>query len=389
MLLLTLALAAPTVAPTPVENPQALRPWFDALRRTAAGEGVTRALHYGDSTIACDGIAHTVRERLAAQFGDAGPGFITASFDPRWHARSDVSAKKSGDWTLKTILFGGASGRYGLGGIVGIARSASATVRAISRLVPTSTIRQQIAEVWYQSGVGYGTVWAKADGIEVIRVSAAGAATGDQRATVRIPAGFESVTFGATGVVPFYGLVLETGAPGTTWESLGVVGVGSKSFTTFAGAALAEQTTLRDPDLIVVQIGGNEAGYPSLLGQGGVQYRPTFESGLTTILAGAPDAACLVVSPLDQGAVDELTLLAASKPGMPNLVAQQRAVAIDAGCAFWDGYGAMGGKGSALIWANARGLGTGDYVHLTGAGLEKIGGALADALLQAYATDSG
>ena len=47
-----------------------------------------------------------------ARFGDAGPGFVPASCDPRWNQRSDISARKSGDWTLKTILFGGASGHY-------------------------------------------------------------------------------------------------------------------------------------------------------------------------------------------------------------------------------------------------------------------------------------
>lgn len=380
-LLASLALAGPVVVPTAVENPSALRPWFDALSRAKAGTGVARAIHYGDSTIACDGIAHTVREKLVARFGDAGPGFVTAAFDPRWHQRSDVSARKSGDWTLKTILFGGASGRYGLGGIVGIARAASATIKAMTG---DAVSRQQHAEVWYQAGVGYGTAWAKADGVEIVRVSAAAASTTDDRATFDIPAGFETVTFGSTGVVPFYGVVLETGKPGVTWEDLGVVGVGSKSFTTFAGAGLASQVTMRAPDLVVIELGGNEAGYPSLLGNGGAAYRPIFEGALQTIRAGAPAAACLVIPPLDQGAVDEVTGVAASKPGMPNLVAQQRAAAIAGGCAFWDAWSAMGGKGSAVTWANARGLGTGDYVHLSGAGLERIANALADALLGAY-----
>lgn len=381
ILLASLALASPQVTPTAVENATALRGWFDALGRASTGSGVARAVHYGDSTIACDGIARTVRSRLTARFGDAGPGFITASLDPRWHSRSDVQGRKSGDWTLKTILLGGASGRYGLGGIVGIARAASATVRAMTG---DAVSRQRHAEVWYQSGVGYGTVWAKADGVELVRVSAADAATGDQRATFDVPAGFESVSFGASGVVPFYGVVLETGLAGATWEDVGVVGVGSKSFSTFAGAGLAAQMALRDPDLIVVELGGNEAGYPSLLGNGGAVYRPIFESALRTIRAGAPNAACLVIPPLDQAAVDETTGLAASKPGLPNLVAQQRAAAIAGGCGFWDAWSAMGGKGSAVTWANARGLGTGDYVHLSPAGLERIGGALADALLAAY-----
>ena len=44
----------------------------------------------------------------------------------------------------------------------------------------------------------------------------------------------------------------------------------------------------------------------------------------------------------------------------------------------------MGGKGSAITWASARGIGTGDYVHVTGKGLEMLGNGLADALLSSY-----
>jgi hypothetical protein len=111
---------------------------------------------------------------------------------------------------------------------------------------------------------------------------------------------------------------------------------------------------------------------------------PIFDAALTTILAGAPDASCLVVTPIDQGYVDELDGLAKSKPGMKNLVARQREVALAHGCAFWNARAAMGGEGSAAKWGNTAGIGTGDYVHVTGYGLSIVGNLLADALLGAY-----
>lgn len=382
-----LALAAPVrgVA-TSVEDPEhaGLAHWFQALRAASEGQGVARAIHYGDSTIAMDGFARTVRARLVARFGDAGPGFVTASFDPVWHQRSEIIAHKRGDWTSRNILRGGADGRYGLGGIVGIARP-GASVRLSVQGAEDSRVPQHHLELWYQAGTdGYGELWAQADGVEIARESAQATETEDRRLVRELPEGVGELSFGATGgTVPIYGVVLETGAPGATWEALGVLGVSSRSFSVYAGEALAPQVALRDPDLVVVMLGGNEAGYPVLLGKGGAGYAPIFEGGLSTILAGAGDASCLAIAPLDQGFLDEEGI-PHGRPGMQHLVDQQRAVASAHGCAFWSARDAMGGEGAALRWGRTAGLGAGDFVHVTPKALTILGDLLADALLADY-----
>lgn len=378
--------AAPLGVPTAIvdEGHGGLHHWFEALKRAESGQGVARAVHYGDSTIAGDGLARTVRQRLVEKFGDAGPGFVSAALTPIWNQRSDVSSSRSGEWQWRTILLGGAGGRYGLGGIVGIMRAgAYATVRAVN--AAEEPVVQRRAELWYQGGPGYGSYWISADDKEIGRGSAQSAATDDRKFALDIPAGFTKLAFGASGgTLPFYGLVLETGNPGATWESLGVIGVGSKSFSTFAGEALKPQVELRKPDLIVVMLGGNEAGYPSLLSKDGEAYAPTFRAGLAVILAGKGAASCLVLTPLDQGFVDEVDGLQKARPGMKNLVSAQRRVAAEQGCAFWSTWDAMGGEGSSLVWARTRGMGTGDLVHVTPRGLDRLGGLLSDAILAAY-----
>ncbi len=380
------ALAGTTLGKaTPVVDPghAGLRHWFEALERTRDGRSVARSLHYGDSTIVADGIARTVRSRLVERFGDAGPGFVSAGLTPQWNQRSDITSARKGGWEWRTILLGGAGGRYGLGGIVGIVSSGSATIRAIR---PTGEpVPQRHVELWYQGGAGYGSYWVNVDGREIGRGSAAATATDDRRFQLDVPEGFTTLTFGsAGGTVPFYGFVLETGRAGATWEALGITGVGSKSFSTFAREALRPQVEQRRADLLVVMLGGNEASYPSLLSKSGVAYEPLFDAGLRTILAGRGESSCLVLTPLDQGFLDEVDGTPKSRPGMPNLVAAQARVAAAHGCAFWSTWEAMGGKGSALVWGRTRGLGTGDYVHVTPAGLERIGTLLADALLQEY-----
>lgn len=393
--------APPLGVPTALVDPghKGLNRWFGALKKAEAKGGVARALHFGDSTIAGDGLASTVRARLAARFGDAGPGFVSASFNPKWSARVDVTARRVGGWDWRTILLGGAGGRYGLGGIVAILSAGARAELSAAGAPPSPTpVPQRHLELWYQAGAGYGTVWASADGKEVLRTSAAAPATEDRRFVLDLPSAATKFAFGAAGgTVPVYGVVLETGGPGVTWETQGVIGVGSKSFTTFAKEGLAAQMAERKPDLVVVMLGGNEAGYPTLTTKGGVGYLPLYEGALKTILAGAAGASCLVVTPLDQGYFEEPpadTVVvegeppakgeARARPGMANLVAMQALAAKNAGCAFWSAWDAMGGAGSALVWARTRGLGSGDLVHLTPLGLTRVGDLLADAILADY-----
>lgn len=372
---------------TPLEDSGhvGMRAFFQALKRTGEG-GVARALHYGDSTIAADGLARTVRARLQNRFGNAGPGFVSAGMDPRWNKRTDVDSSRSGSWTTRTILLGGAGGRYGLGGIVGIGDAGAYTVmRAVD--AAKTVLPMKHLELWYQAGAGYGSYWASVDDREVVREPATAEGTEDRRFSLDVPEGFSKLAFGAEGgPVPWYGVVLESGAPGVTWEALGVIGVGSKSFSTFNKAHLSSQTALRKPDLIVVMLGGNEAGYPILLSGDGSGYQPFYQAALDSIRAGAPQASCLVISPLDQGTREEGDV-PRSKPTMKPMVANQRKIAADSGCAFFSAYDAMGGQNSIVRWSSFKSpLAWSDLVHLSGAGLDIIGNLLSDAILADYET---
>ena len=54
--------------------------------------------HYGDSTIAGDGIARTIRRRLQTRFGDGGPGFLAVHVivDGPLDLESDAGRKATG-----------------------------------------------------------------------------------------------------------------------------------------------------------------------------------------------------------------------------------------------------------------------------------------------------
>jgi len=70
---------------------------------------------------------------------------------------------------------------------------------------------------------------------------------------------------------------------------------------------------------------------------------------------------------------------------IPALVAEQQQVALELGCAYYDTYRAMGGKGSMPIWVK-RGLGQADLTHPSGAGAERLANWIHGALLRGYAT---
>lgn len=178
-----------------------------------------------------------------------------------------------------------------------------------------------------------------------------------------------------------YGAVIE-GGQGITWETTAVVGIASGSVRQFNAAHLAGQTAARRPELIVVMLGGNETGHPGLFSPDGANYKNGFTNAVRTLRQGAPQAACLIMSPLDQGVLADNGQIY-SKKSMPHMVRFQREAAQEMGCAFWDSWQFMGGNNAFARWLE-QGLAWTDLAHLTEKGLAKVGNGFADALMNAY-----
>mgnify|MGYP002261469475 CR=1 FL=1 len=192
-----------------------------------------------------------------------------------------------------------------------------------------------------------------------------------------------TIATGEDGPVTLYGVALETAGPGITWETLGVAGAGSGSHFRQGKNHIARQVDRRNPDLIVWQLGGNEIGLPVLKSGDGTLYKERYKKALKKVLAGAPTASCLVVTPLDQA--ERYRGQVRSKPNLTRMVNLQRDAAFELGCAFWDARAAMGGAGAFARWVESDPpLAWSDLEHLTGRGLNLIGHSLADAIECAY-----
>jgi lysophospholipase L1-like esterase len=368
------------------DDSRGMDPFYRALHRVAGGDGLARVAHYGDSTIAADGITSTVRARLQARFGDGGPGYLSAGMDPRWNMRSDVTIGRHGTWDTVSLLLGGGGGHYSYGGIVTTAAADAFLTIGSPKGADGNPVPMHHFELWYQSAPARGSWWASTDGRSVGQGTALGDGVSDRLLSVDAPGGYTKAAFGASGdPVTFYGAVLETKGPGVVWDALGVVGVGTRSFTQHSKKHLAAQVAQRRPDLIVVMLGGNEVGLPVLSQGTGAGYIPYYQDTLRRIRGGAPNSACLVVTPLDQGTREGGA--PHTKPNLQRLVNAQRKIAATEGCAFWNAFAAMGGADAVVRWTATRPpLAWTDLVHLSGKGQHIIGDLLADAIEHGYDT---
>ena len=372
--------------PTPLEVPAGgLDAWFTALARAQANEPghIAKAAHWGDSTIAADGLTKTVRKRLTARFGDGGPGFLPVKVDPRWNARPGITRSATGDWKVRNITFGGApTPYYGLAGIVATAYGQATSVLSGGRKGEARQLLHRF-ELYYQAQPGGGTVYLKPRDAEGVSLPTLAEEVHDAFYAMTVPQGAESVTIttGGEGPVTLYGIVMETQGPGVVWDSFGVAGASTRSMNRQGRGHAIRQIRRRAPDLIVYQMGGNELGYPSVKTGGGEKYKESYKALVSRLREGAPSASCLLITPLDQGERYRNTIQ--SKPALDNMIRVQRAAAQELGCAFWDARGAMGGPGSMARWLNRK-LAWGDLFHLTDQGLTIIGHTLADAMLLAF-----
>ena len=381
----------PPAVPTALELPDgALDHYFAALAATEDGEPgrVARALHWGDSTIAADGITGTVRERMQDRFGDGGPGFLAVHADPRWQLRPGVLRVQDGDWTSLTITFGGAeTPRYGLGGNVSTSGAEGEITATLGgRRIEGKRQPLHRFDVHYQRQPEGGTFSVVPRGHRGAVIATEHERVGDRFRELPASEGATTLwikTHG-DGPVTLYGVALETAGPGVTWETLGIAGSSIGSMTAHQSRHhLKGQVERRQPDLVVYQTGGNELTYPTLLGGEGEKYEESYLKVLDKLRAGRPEASCLMVGPLDQATRKRGTVI--SKDNLERMITVQRRTAARAGCAFWDARGAMGGEGAFARWLNhqPRYAWT-DLIHLNSEGLELVGNSLADALLDAY-----
>jgi lysophospholipase L1-like esterase len=356
----------------------ALSPFFESLDSLSAGRASSPAVvsAFGNSLIAGDRIVDIVREELAGTFGDGGRGVLfvdrLAPYGPRTRAgfaRGQWEPRTLGELKLAELPFG-------VSGVYHVATSP----RASSRFALTGESR---GTLWWLDAPRAGRLSLHVDGKELTRTEPQGNGQAHTLA-FDLPAGartLEVVAEGRGAVV--LGVVLQHQRPGTVLDTLGVPSADANLFLRAREDIFRAQLVERSPRLLLFILGGNEAKRL----EWGRSKLAEVEDGLRTFVrrarTAAPDSACLIMGPIDAVRGGSGPNRLTQRPYLDEVITLERQIALAEGCAFFDAYTAMGGKGSLERFDKA-GMMHEDLVHPKGQGLDLLGQLLTDAMLRAW-----
>jgi lysophospholipase L1-like esterase len=371
----------PPAKPPLLAKPGPLGPFFDALRKLAAGRARdhVRVLWLGDSHTAADFLSGTLRSALAERFGDGGPGFVRIGLgqyrhdglkivsDGPWNVDPDPPARRS----LQD------DGVFGLGGTRAEPGAGASFSLALSGAAASCSDAARF-ELAYTLPVG----------------SSFDVTLGEQRTTVREgtstdlalskishlalsgPINSHLVIVPRSGAPRLFGVSIERTAPlGVVLDTAGIDGARLETPLSWNEAAFEAEVQRRAPALFVIAYGTNEA-FDALKVD---KYAAHLSELVRRVRLGAALASCLVLGPPD-AALGE-----ASVPRVAEVGDVLREASAKLGCSFVSLQQLMGGEGSFARGMHAKErLAQIDRLHLTPKGYQELGRALAAKLLGAY-----
>ena len=360
-------------ADIPVENSAALIPFFEQLYRHQRGEvaGPVHILHYGDSHTAADEWTGDLRTHFQEKFGDGGSGFSLAGRPWNSYRRMDVRSGSTRGWHTDGLVGRTGDGIYGLGGV------SLSTASAHEAIYLDASAAE--FELFYYQQPGGGTLQIYDNGTPMEQISTDGEAGPAYYHLQAIP-GMHRVEAETLDRSPvrLFGWVAEN-TTGVTYEELGINGAEASIILGWNEETLRSNIERRNPALIVLAYGTNEAGRKDWTLE---SYREMYSNLIARLRADAPTATILVIGPADR--TQKVRKVGWQTMEKIEVIAEaQRQAALANGCAFWDLRAKMGGKGSMLKWV-AAGMAQADHVHFTGPGYRMIGDAVFRDVMSQY-----
>lgn len=358
---------------------------------------------FGDSHTAGDSMTSRLRATWQTRFGDAGRGLVGAGKVPtRHYYQRDVRYGKQGDWHA---MVGGARGDtepFGIDGmrVTGKGKGAQLWVETCGECAAGKTVGQ--FEILYYAAPEHGVVRYRVDEQPWQTLSTRTTAIEPPhpaRQVIPVADGPHKLTMehGGGGTVDLFGVVMERQHPGVIVDSLGVVGRRLGSLRSWDWSIIGDQLSTRDPRLVVLQYGTNEADDPDLVLEDVARY---YDETILRIRAAAPMASILILGPPDMAvreggkSCDRMKPNAAPIPEcewrtpaiLPEIISVEHAAAVRNHVAFFDTFAAMGGADHMGTWAEAEPkVAYKDRVHFTDLGYQRWADALSGALLEGYA----
>jgi lysophospholipase L1-like esterase len=370
------SLASPRLG---IENPRALRPFFDQLHQLELDpkSQLVRVIQFGDSHTAGDTFTGALRTLFQQKFGDGGAGFSFAGYPfAGYHIHGTKRAQSTGWLALGTHLNDIGDGMVGMGGV-------SLRTDAAGNWVSLDADATSL-QVQYLIQPNGGSIEIRDNDNLIATVSTASSDTlapdtaGHFDTPVEPgPHHFEVLTVDQAPV-RLLGLSTENSA-GVTYEAAGINGAEASLFLRWNEALQQTLVAEVNPALIVLAYGTNEAGDRNWTEEG---YAAMFQRIIERCRRLAPNASILVVGPPDRALRAGRR---AWKPfaGVDRIVAAQRSVCRKMNCAYWDQRSRMGGLGSMRDWVSIS-WAQPDHTHFTGEGYTELASALFSDITEQY-----
>jgi lysophospholipase L1-like esterase len=282
----------------------------------------------------------------------------------------DVRTGSTRGWHTDGLVGRAGDGVYGLGGV-------SMSTRSPHEAVYLQADGQQF-ELFYlvQPNGGQIQIFDNGSPIETISTAGEGAPGYFHYETTPGQHKLEAETLDHAPV-RLFGWVAEN-ATGVTYETLGINGASASIMLDWNETTLRSNIERRNPALIVLAYGTNEAGRK---GETVDAYRDMYVNLIARVRAAAPAATILIIGPPDRYAKTRKGWEPMEGVGL--IIEAQRQAAASTGCAFWDMRAKMGGKGSMEQWIQA-GMAQYDHVHFTAPGYRMLGDAVFRDVMSQY-----
>ena len=363
-----------------IENASQLNGFFGHLQKLQAGDATetTRVLQFGDSHTAADMFTGRMRSLLQVHFGNGGAGFTFAGHPFAGYRILGTSRSQTSGWVAEGVHFTQmVDTRLGLGGVANTAMRAN---EEITLDAPCTKMELQYED--QPSGGGFSLL---EDGVTLSTTSTDNTTAPETLTATCTPNAvhrFEVVT-DSSRPVRLLGFVTEQ--PGITYEAIGLNGAEAGLILRWDQPMFEGYLRERDPALIVLAYGTNEAGNKNWTYEA---YRDLLGRIVDKLHATVPAASILVLGPPDRSVRSGYGTRRHPAAWVPydntlHITSAQREVCRTHGCAFWSWRDRMGGLGSMNRWV-ADGLAQPDHVHFTSSGYVALADFLYSDILSAY-----
>jgi lysophospholipase L1-like esterase len=369
----------------PIENEGSLAHFnstLEALSATPERKNKLRIIVYGASHTQADIYASYLRYYLQSRFGNGGAGFIPLAVEHGWSGRIDYKVRARG---FKTQYVQQKEppphGRFGLAGVAAVG-GPHGKLRISPENDSDPSLTASRYDLFYAAEPFTGDISLSVDGEVPVLLPTRAQNIEARYYSFERPLGWHQIEIRTLGMggARLYGLSVERAQPGIVLDTLGIRGTRAANMLQWDRALWEEHLRRRAPDLVLLAYGTNET---TDRGQPITEYAAELKQVLTRLRHALPDASCVLVGPGDFPREEDGTW--STRPRLLEIIREQRRIAPQFGCGFWDAYAFMGGEGSMAEWvlANPR-LGAPDHIHLTHRGYVRMGMVLGDALLRAH-----